>query len=204
MQGSGDTVMLDMRVGTIPVYAHGDVWTLQANPPRHRPVTASRADLAAMLVLAESDVAPDPAAPALWVDTGSEQLMIPLSSAEAVRRAAPRADLLLAHGHTGQRAMAYVFASDPRRDVPDGARAVVSRFFFPKHGAVVEDPGTGSACANLGGWLIATGAALPQRLAVAQGDAVGRPCRLGLEVTADGKIRVSGRVVELARGAVKL
>jgi PhzF family phenazine biosynthesis protein len=204
MRGAGDTVMLDMRVGTIPVYAHGDVWTLQANPPRHRPVTASRADLAAMLVVAESDLAPDPAAPALWVDTGSEQLMIPLASAEAVRRAAPRADLLLAHGHTGQRAMAYVFASDPQRDVPDGARAVVSRFFFPKHGAVVEDPGTGSACANLGGWLIATGAALPQRLAVAQGDAVGRPCRLGLEVTADGKIRVSGRVVELARGAVKL
>ena len=204
MRGSGDTVMLDMRVGTIPVYAHGDVWTLQANPPRHRPVTASRADLAAMLVLAESDVAPDPVAPALWVDTGSEQLMIPLASAEAVRRAAPRADLLLAHGHTGQRAMAYVFAPDPQRDVPDGARAVVSRFFFPKHGAVVEDPGTGSACANLGGWLIATRAALPQRLAVAQGDAVGRPCRLGLEVTADGKIRVSGRVVELARGAVKL
>ena len=100
--------------------------------------------------------------------------------------------------------MAYVFAPDPQRDAPDGARAVVSRFFFPKHGAVVEDPGTGSACANLGGWLIATGAPLPQRLAVAQGDAVGRPCRLGLEVTADGKIRVSGRVVELARGAVKL
>ncbi len=196
--------MLDMRVGIIPVHAHGDVWTLQANPPQHRPVAASRADLAAMLVLAESDVAPDPAAPPLWVDTGSEQLIIPLASADAVRRAAPRADLLLAHGHTGQRAMAYVFAPDPQRTLPDGARAIVSRFFFPKHGAVVEDPGTGSACANLGGWLIATGATLPQRIAVAQGDAVGRPCRLGLEVTADARIRVSGRVVELARGTVKL
>ena len=204
LRGSGDTVMLEMRVGTIPVFAHGDVWTLQANPPQHRAVAASRAELAAMLVLGESDVAPDPTAPPLWVDTGSEQLIIPLASADAVRRAAPRSDLLLAHGHTGQRAMAYVFAPDPQRDAPDGARAVVSRFFFPKHGAVVEDPGTGSACANLGGWLIATGAPLPQRLAVAQGDAVGRPCRLGLEVTGDGKIRVSGRVIELARGAVKL
>ena len=204
LRGSGDTVMLEMRVGTIPVFAHGDVWTLQANPPQHRAVAASRAELAAMLVLGESDVAPDPAAPPLWVDTGSEQLIIPLASADAVRRAAPRSDLLLAHGHTGQRAMAYVFAPDPQRDATGGARAVVSRFFFPKHGAVVEDPGTGSACANLGGWLIATGAPLPQRIAVAQGDAVGRPCRLGLEVTSDGKIRVSGRVIELARGAVKL
>lgn len=204
MRGTGDTVMLDMRVGVIPVYAHADTWTLQANPPHHRAVAASRADLASMLVLAESDVAPDPAAPPLWVDTGSEQLMIPLASADAVRRAAPRADLLLAHGHTGQRAMAYVFAPDRERIVPEGVRAIVSRFFFPKHGAVIEDPGTGSACANLGGWLIATGALLPQRLAVAQGDAVGRPCRLGLEVTADARIRVSGRVVELARGTVKL
>src|SRR5262249_51980285 len=136
MRSSGDTVMLEMRVGTIPVHAHGDVWTLQANPPKHRPVTASRADLAAMLVLAEADVAPDPPAPPLWLDTGSEQLIIPLASADAVRRAAPRADLILTHGHTGQRAMAYVFAPDPRRDAPDGTRAFVSRFFFPKHGAV--------------------------------------------------------------------
>ena len=100
--------------------------------------------------------------------------------------------------------MAYVFAPDRESALPDDVRPVVSRFFFPKHGAVVEDPGTGSACANLGGWLIATGAKLPQRLAIAQGDAVGRPCRLGLEVTADARIRVSGRVVELARGTVKL
>jgi PhzF family phenazine biosynthesis protein len=157
-----------------------------------------------MLVLAEADVAPDPAAPPLWVDTGSEQLIVPLASADAVRRAAPRADLLLAHGHHRPASDGLRLRADPQRDTPDGARAVVSRFFFPQHGAVVEDPGTGSACANLGGWLIATGAPPPQRLAVAQGDAVGRPCRLGLEVTDDNRIRVSGRVVELARGAVKL
>ena len=200
----GDDVTLEMRVGIIPVRARGDVRTLQANAPRHRAVSATRAELAAMLVLAEADVAPDAAAPPLWVDTGSEQLVIPLATADAVRRAAPRADLLHAHGHTGQRAMAYVFAPDPQPPAAGGARSVISRFFFPKHGAVVEDPGTGSACANLGGWLIATGAPLPQRIAVAQGDAVGRPCRLGLEVTADRQIHVSGRVIELARGSVTL
>jgi PhzF family phenazine biosynthesis protein len=128
--------------------------------------------------------------------------MIPLASADAVRRVAPRGDLLLAHGRTGQRAMAYVFA--PADDGATGKRAMVVRFFFPKYGSVVEDPGTGSACANLGGYLIATGAPLPQRLSVAQGDAVGRPCRMGLEVSADRRIRVSGRVVEIARGTVTL
>jgi len=204
LSDAGDAIALEMRAGVIPVQAHGDVWTLQANPPRVRAVAATRGDLAAMLVLAEADVAPDPAAPALWVDTGSEQLVIPLATADAVRRAAPRADLLLAHGHTGQRAMAYVFAPDRAPRAAGGERAAVARFFFPKHGAVIEDPGTGSACANLGGWLIATGAPLPQRMTIALGDAVGRPCRLGLEVTADRTIRVSGRVVEVARGTVTL
>jgi len=202
---SGDAVTLEMRAGVIPVDAHGDTWTLQANAPKIRPVEATRAELAAMLGLDEPDVAPDPAAPPLWIDTGSEQLMIPLAFAPAIHRAAPRAELMLRHGHSGQRAMAYVFAPvNPDPAAAEGERAIVARFFFPKHGAVIEDPGTGSACANLGGWLIATGAALPQRIAIAQGEAVGRPCRLGLEVTAEGRIRVSGRVVELARGVVTL
>ena len=201
---AGDRVTLEMIAGVIPVEAHGNTWTLEANPPRTRAVTATRAELAAMLVLAEADVAPDAAAPPLWVDTGSEQLVIPLASADAVRRVAPRTDLLLAHGRTGQRAMAYVFAPAALGTAAAGESGMVVRFFFPKHGSVVEDPGTGSACANLGGWLLATGAALPQRLAVAQGDSIGRPCRLGLEVTADRRIRVSGRVIELARGTVTL
>jgi len=205
LRAPGDEVTLEMHAGVIPVRARGDIWTLDANAPRHRPVTASRAELAAMLGLAEADVAPRPDEPPLWVDTGSLQLVVPLASADAVRRAAPRADLLQVYGDNGQRAMAYVWAADPERGLPaDGARPALARFFFPKYGAVVEDPGTGSACANLGGWLLATGAALPQRLAIGQGDAVGRPCRLGLEVTADRRIRVSGRVIEIGRGRITL
>jgi PhzF family phenazine biosynthesis protein len=202
--GVGDVVHLEMLAGIIPVVAAGDVWTLSANAPRQRPVDASRAELALMLGLAEAEVAPDPRQPPLWIDTGSEQLIIPLANADAVRRAAPRADLLLAHGHNGRRAMAYVFAPEPGRAKVDGAQPCVARFFFPKHGAIAEDPGTGSACANLGGWLIATAQALPQRLAIAQGDLVGRPCRLQLTVTAAGEILVSGRVVELGCGTITL
>jgi PhzF family phenazine biosynthesis protein len=92
--------------------------------------------------------------------------------------------------------MAYVFARE-------GERAL-ARFFFPKHGAVIEDPGTGSACANLGGWLLATGAPLPQRLSIDQGEAVGRPCRLRLTVTSGQAIEVSGRVIEIGRGTITL
>ena len=154
LAATADSVTLEMRAGVIPVSAKGDRWTLAANAPKHRAPTASRAELAATLGLAEADVAPDAARPPLWVDTGSEQLVIPLASPDAVRRAAPRPDLMQIHGSNGTRAMAYVFAPEPAEagDSDDLQRAV-ARFFFPKHGAIVEDPGTGSACANLGGWL---------------------------------------------------
>jgi PhzF family phenazine biosynthesis protein len=205
LTGAGDAVTLEMSAGVIPVSASGDVWTLQANAPTHRDPAASRAQLAAMLRLQEDDLAPAALAPPLWVDTGSDQLVIPLASADAVRRAAPRPDLLLIHGGNEARAMAYVWARDPARGVHgDAGEPVIARFFFQKFGAVIEDPGTGSACANLGGWLLATHATLPQRMAIHQGDAVGRPCRLGLEVTADARIRVSGRAIELGRGSVRL
>ena len=192
LKSTGDEVTLEMKAGRIPVRAAGDVWTLSANAPKHRAPSASTADLAGMLGLTPADIAGTP----LWIDTGSEQLVIPLASFDAVRRAAPKADALLAHGSNGTRAMAYLFAREGDR--------VLARFFFPKHGAVLEDPGTGSACANLGGWLIATGASLPQRLSIDQGEAVDRPCRLGLEVTAAGEIRVSGRVIEIGRGTIDL
>ncbi len=192
LRNAGDHLTLEMKAGIIPVTAHHDVWTLTANAPRHRTPSATPAELAAMLALATEDIASDP----LWVDTGSEQLIIPLATPDAVRRAAPSAAALRAHGSNGQRAMAYVFAFDGDR--------VLARFFFPKHDSVLEDPGTGSACANLGGWLLATGSALPRRFVVHQGDQVDRPCHLGLEVTANREIRVSGRVIELARGTVDL
>ena len=204
LAATGDAVTLEMRAGVIPVSAQRDTWTLSANAPKHRGVTATREQLASMLQVDVADVAPHPGQPPLWVDTGSEQLVIPLATTDAVRRAAPRPYLMQEHASNGSRAMAYVFAPEvPAADASD-MRQVVARFFFPKHGAIVEDPGTGSACANLGGWLLATGAPLPQRIAIAQGDAVARPCRLSLEVTPDRRILVSGRVMELGRGSVTL
>src|SRR5207253_11496101 len=85
-----DEVTPEMRAGVIPVRAQGDVWTLEATAPRTRAVAASRDELAAMLGLAATDVGSAP----LWVDTGSEQLMIPLTSVAAVRNCKPNAELM--------------------------------------------------------------------------------------------------------------
>jgi predicted PhzF superfamily epimerase YddE/YHI9 len=93
--------------------------------------------------------------------------------------------------------MAYVFA-------PTGVERTVARFFFPQGSALLEDPATGSATANFGGWCIAMGRPLPVRYEISQGAMVGRPSTLHLEVDVDQHIRVSGDVVELARGVVTL
>src|SRR5690606_26878876 len=92
--------------------------------------------------------------------------------------------------------MAYVFADDG-----DAAGTVTARFFFPSGGAFLEDPATGSACANLGGWFAATRPGESIRRAISQGEAVKRPSTLYLEVGPG--IRVGGRVVELGRGSVR-
>lgn len=189
---AGDRLTLAMKAGVIPVSAVGDVWTLVANPPRAGQPAASRAELAAMLGLDPGDIGAAPR----WVDTGSEQLIIPLTSAAAVRRAVCDPALLLRHGALRpERCLAQIFA--PR---DDDAGELEVRFFFLKGSSVVEDPATGSACANLGGWYLLEGAALPLRRVLHQGAAVGRPSRLELEVGADRVIRVSGRVIALATG----
>ena len=194
LRRDGDAISLEMNAGVIPVSARGDVWTLAANAPEWRAPGIGRPELAAMLGLEEADVREG----ALWVDTGSEQLIVPLASPGAVLRCQPSAELLARYSHGVKRqGLAYVWARES-----DAALKV--RFFFTKHGGVVEDPGTGSACANLGGWFIAHEPALPISLSVAQGDEVGRPCRLGLRVDEQRRIFVSGRVIELGRGVISL
>ena len=72
------------------------------------------------------------------------------------------------------------------------------------HGGIVEDPGTGSATANLGGWFIGKNISLPIEFSIDQGEAVNRACSLGLKIDASKQIFVSGRVIPIGRGTVTL
>jgi PhzF family phenazine biosynthesis protein len=189
-----DRVVLEMEAGLVPVTRDGDAWTLcAAKPPATRPVQATRAELARMLGLPEDAVSDEP----LWVNTGVEQLVIPIATAELVRAAQPVPELLARWGVSESRgeAMAYLWAG--------GGPAWTVRCFFTANGAVLEDPATGSACANLGGWHIAQRRA-PMSAVLRQGDAVGRPSRLGLRVDGGGGIYVTGSVIELGRGTVTI
>lgn len=192
----GDRVTFEMKAGIVEVTAKGDTWTLRAaQAPKTRPAPA-RADLAAMLSLPADAVSEEP----LWVSTGVEQLVIPLAKAEHVRAAKPVPELIIKHGYSESRdeAMAYVWAPD---DVGDH---LLVRFFFTQHGAIVEDPATGSACANLGGWLVAQGKPLPYRATLHQGEYVGRPSQLGLLVDDAKNIFVTGTAIELGFGELTL
>ncbi len=198
LAGTGDALSLEFAAGVVPVTAQGDVWTFTAphtGAPKTAPAGLPDAQMASLLGLEEADLLGSP----MWVDTGADQLLVALRSPDAVRRARPdSARLDLWPQSSLGRKTAYVFAFDPARP-----GSVLSRYFFSKQGGgVAEDPGTGSACANLGGWLLANGHALPASFEIDQGEAVDRPCRLLLSVTADGAIRVGGRAIEIGRGTV--
>ena len=193
----GDAVTLEENVGIVPVTGDGDRWTLRAakapaSARRDRDARPARADARPRRA---SQITGEP----LWVNTGAEQLVdSEIATADDVRRATRRSPRLFPQ---------YARGSHEGDGVRLGARArrcdlLECRFFFSQHGAILEDPATGSACANLGGYLQPPPATtLPVTATLSQGAAVGRPSLLGLRIsTRIGGIYVSGNVVELGAG----
>lgn len=187
----GDSLTLEMQAGLIPVHAAGAHWTLQANPATWRPVDTPVATLAKMLGLTVTDIGAQP----LWVKAGKEQLIIPLCTADAVRRVRVDSETFGTVRSEDGVCMAYVFAET-------APGHVLARFFFT-NGGIAEDPATGSATANLGGWLLAQNRALPLSYEISQGEYTHRPSTLRLTVTGERHILVSGEVIEIGRGTLQ-
>jgi trans-2,3-dihydro-3-hydroxyanthranilate isomerase len=157
------------------------------------PVDAQLSNLTAMIGLTADRVAAEP----LWVDTGSLQLILPLRSARDVRTASADPKLLarFATRPDGE-SLVYIWA-------PTGPDTIEARLFFTQSHAVLEDPATGSACANLGGWFLGNEQRGIRRR-IRQGSAIRRPSVLDLAVGEDGTILVSGAVREVGRGTFKI
>ena len=189
----GDQLGLEMRAGIIPVTAKGNHWTLRAVAATSRLVESPPAEIARLLGLEASDVGFQP----LWIKAGREQLIIPLTSEAAVRRARPKPEMFEKLRSVDGAGQALVFASL-------GGKKILSRFFFPDNDSILEDPATGSACANLGAWFISMGRRPPLDFEISQGEMIGRPSLLQLEVNTDNEVFVGGEVIELGSGIINL
>ena len=188
----GDEFKIEMKAGFIPVSAQKDRWTLFANKPSYRPMLASRSELASMLNLPEVAIADYP----LWVNCGTEQPMIPLTNPDYVHACRPDLRLIFKHSkNLAGQAKAYVFSR-----TADGFE---SRYFWmTDENSISEDPGTGSACANLGGWWLSTEGDKPLNAKINQGTIINRQNVLSLNIN-DGIIQVGGRVIEIGHGELQ-
>lgn len=187
-----DSVVLETNAGHVAVsLADGRAELRAACLPTVTKPVATREQIAAMVGLDAAALDGDPA----WVDTGVDQLVVPVVSPAHVTGALPNADALLRYGKNklGE-GMAYLVAKDG-----DG---YLVRFFFTQQGSVVEDPATGSACANLGGYLAEVRGERGFVTTLRQGSAVSRPSELGLRVDHEGRSFVAGRVTALGEGTL--
>ena len=158
-----------------------------AEPPllRSGPVDDGTLDrVAAQLRIARDDIED-----AQWADNGPGWVAVLLASAEAVLAVRPEpVDMDI--GVAGL--------------CPPGAETALEvRAFFPKDGATVEDPVTGSLNASLAGWLIRAGRLEPPYLA-SQGTALGRAGRVRISRDDEGVIWVGGSCVTCVEGMVSL
>ncbi len=190
---AGDSLTLRMEAGVIPVSAAKDRWTLTAKTGMARELKEPRAALAAALGVEESDIGERP----LWIDAGNEQLVVPLTSENAVRAAIPDTQKISLIRNKDDLPKVYVFHAGK-------TGKALARFFFPQGPVMLEDPATGSATANFGGWWVAMNKALPCSLTISQGEYVQRPSTLYLDVSADSVVKVSGEVIEVGQGSFEV
>ena len=190
--GAGESFGLEMQAGVIPVHVQNGRWLLKANSPTYRPIEASPHELAAMLNLPAEAISEN----AMWVNCGTEQPMIPLTSVEYVQACRPDPALISKYStNSNGQAKTYVFARTPL--------GFESRYFWMTGTtSISEDPGTGSACANLGGWWLKTQGPAALHASIRQGTLINRPNFLTLNVD-DGKIQVGGRVIEIGAGVLR-
>jgi trans-2,3-dihydro-3-hydroxyanthranilate isomerase len=163
--GSGD-----LRIEVDPAAGRG---RMRQFPAQLGPVFEDRAAVAAAAGLAVDDL--DEGRPVRTVWAGLAHTIVPVCDVETLRRAVLHLDLV---GEVVRRAggeALYLFSDD-------GDGRAVARMFDWELG-IGEDPATGSAAGPLGAYLSEHGlAGMPGRIQIRQGEQVGRPSLLEVEV----------------------
>jgi trans-2,3-dihydro-3-hydroxyanthranilate isomerase len=161
-----------------------------------RPAKINKKALAAALGLTAKDF--DPQLEPEFVSTGIFNLMLPLRNRSALAKISMNMiELRKLLGNNGT--MAYCFTT--------GVNGTVhSRGMLPWE--QYEDAGTGSAAGSLGAYLVRQGRlSAGHTLTIMQGEEMGRPCQIEVEVSKSGKKlvpRVSGAAVRVFEGTIDL
>jgi PhzF family phenazine biosynthesis protein len=172
--------------GLVPIRRTADGLAFAAPPLiRSGPVEESLVEeIAAALGISRGEIVD-----AAWADNGPGWVALMLESADAVLALRP-AFIDLDVGVVGPH--------------PEGTpEAFEVRAFFPKDGALVEDPVTGSLNASLAQWLLGSERASAPYVA-RQGTALGRSGRVHISRDGDGGIWVGGGTVTCVAGEVEL
>ena len=211
LSGPETSIVFEEGVGPVPVTVRAEggrpVHTelTVAKLPESGPTPPSRAELAALLSLDESDLLDGDWGPQA-LSCGLPFLFVPLVSRDAVARVDARLDLIRRTLGAYWTQMVYVFALGGERPGSD----VHARMFAPTMG-VPEDPATGSACAALAGYLAPRASRHVDgvhRWVVEQGFEMARPSILELTAELDGgriaSVRVGGRSVLVCDGWIEV
>ena len=170
--------------------------TMTQKEAAFRPAKLNKKALAAALGLSLKDF--DPKLEPEYVSTGIFNMMVPLRNRAALGKIAM--NMVALRNLLGKNAtMAYCFAGG------DNSR-VSSRGMLPWE--LYEDAATGSAAGALGAYLVKHGKLSPAHtLNILQGEEMGRPSHIEVEVTQTGKKlvpRVSGAAVKVFEGTIKI
>ena len=170
--------------------------TMTQKDAAFRPAKLNKKALAAALGLTVKDF--DPKLEPEYVSTGIFNLMVPLRNRAALSKIVMNmVALRTLLGKNGT--MAYCFACG------DNGKAF-SRGMLPWE--LYEDAGTGSAAGALGAYLVKhSRLSAAHTLNILQGEEMGRPCHIEVEVTQSGKKlvpRVSGAAVKVFEGTIQI
>jgi trans-2,3-dihydro-3-hydroxyanthranilate isomerase len=200
-QEGGVHVMQETGAGVLPVeirFKDGRPQrvTMTQTEAAFRPIKFKKAALAKSLGLAPKDF--DPSLDPECVSTGIFNLMVPLRNRAALGKIAM--NMFELRKLLGKDAtMAYCFALS-------GNNKVLSRGMLPWE--IYEDPATGSAAGSLGAYLVKHGrVAAGHTVTILQGEEMGRPSHIEVEVTQSGKKlvpRVSGAAVKVFEGTIRV
>jgi PhzF family phenazine biosynthesis protein len=185
---------LDTVAGEVVVSSRYDedgavVAALTSVPPRVEPLTD--ADLGEMLAALRWDAADlDPALPGRVAFAGASHPVLAAASRARL------ADLDYDFDRLG-RLMADRDWTTVQLVWRESAEVFHARDPFPP-GGVVEDPATGAAAAAFGAYLRELGLVdVPTTVTMHQGEDLGRPSRLTVDIPAEGPITVSGHAVAM-------